>query len=162
MKYVVTTSRILLGLIFVVFGLNGFLHFIPAPQYPGIAGQFIGAIFTSHFYVVVFLTQIVGGSLLLANRYVPLGLLLLGPVIVNILNFHLSMLPKTIPLALVAIALWLVLFWRMGSTFAGVFVERIPDQREQSERSVAAWEVNAGKDGRSPRESKNTSGNRVA
>jgi hypothetical protein len=88
------------------FGLNGFLHFIPAPQYPGIAGQFIGAIFTSHFYIVVFLTQIVGGSPFLANRYVPLALLLLGPAIVNILNFHLSMLPKTIPLALVATALW--------------------------------------------------------
>lgn len=70
MKYVVTISRVLLGLIFVVFGLNGFLHFIPSPQYQGVAGQFIGAIFTSHFYIVVFLTQIFGGLLLLADRYV--------------------------------------------------------------------------------------------
>src|ERR1051326_4559585 len=61
MKYIVTISRILLGLIFVTFGLNGFLHFIPSPQYQGVAGQFIGAIFASHLYVVIFLTQIVGG-----------------------------------------------------------------------------------------------------
>ena len=57
MKYII--SRILLGLIFVVFGLNGFLHFIPTHQFQGVAGQFIGAIFTSHFYTVVFLTQTV-------------------------------------------------------------------------------------------------------
>src|SRR5215467_10712971 len=98
MKYIDTISRVLLGLIFVVFGLNGFLHFIPNPQYPGIAGQFIGAIFNSHFYIVVFATQVVGGLLLLANRYVPLGLLLLGPVLVNILAFHISMAPRQVPL----------------------------------------------------------------
>jgi putative oxidoreductase len=53
MRYIVIISRILLGLIFVVFGLNGFLHFIPSPQYQGAAGEFIGAIFTSHLYIVV-------------------------------------------------------------------------------------------------------------
>ena len=162
MKYVVTISRILLGLIFVIFGLNGFLHFIPAPQYPGVAGQFIGAIFTSHFYVLVFVTQIVGGLLLLANRYVPLGLLVLGPVIVNILNFHLSMLPQTIPLALFATALWLILFFRMRGAFSGVFVERTPDEPVQSGGSPATREVNEGKVGRGPRDSENTSGSRAA
>ena len=90
MNYIVALSRILLGLIFVVFGLNGFLHFIPTAQFPGVAEQFIGAIFASHFYIVVFLTQIVGSLPLLANRYVPFGLLVLGPVLVNILSFHIS------------------------------------------------------------------------
>src|SRR5437660_705139 len=71
MKHIFTISRILLGLIFVIFGLNGFLHFIPTTQFPGPAGQFIGAIFSSHFYIVVFGTQVVGGLLMLANRLRP-------------------------------------------------------------------------------------------
>jgi putative oxidoreductase len=133
MKYMVTISRILLGLIFLVFGLNGFLHFIPTPQYPGVAGQFLGAIFKSHFYIVVFLTQIVGGAFLLANRYVPLGLVLLGPVLVNIVNFHISMYPATIPLALVAAALWLFLFFHMRNAFSGVFVRKVSQDRRGSE-----------------------------
>jgi putative oxidoreductase len=132
MKYIVMISRILLGLIFVVFGLNGFLHFIPAPQYPGIAGQFIGAIFTSHFYVVVFLTQIIGGLLLLTNRYVPFGLLLLGPVLVNILSFHILMAAPGIPLALFATALWFIEFFHVRSAFAGVFVRMVTEESKQS------------------------------
>jgi len=128
MKYIVAISRILLGLVFVVFGLNGFLNFIPSPPLPGVAGQFIGAIFSSHFYIVVFLTQIVGGLLLLANRYVPLGLLLLGPVIVNILGFHIFMSTKGLPVALVVAALWLIVFVRVRSAFAGVFVQKLPER----------------------------------
>ena len=124
MKYII--SRILLGLIFVVFGLNGFLHFIPTHQFQGVAGQFIGAIFASHFYTVVFITQIISGLLLLANRYVPLGLILLGPVIVNILGFHIFMSTMNLPLALLVAALWLIVFFRVRSAFSGVFVETVP------------------------------------
>ena len=128
MKSIVTISRILLGWIFVVFGLNGFLHFIPTPQFRGVAAQFIGAIFTSHFYTVVFLTQIAGGLLLLSNRYVPLGLLLLGSVIVNILGFHIFMSTTNLPLALVVTALWLIVFFRVRSAFSGVFVQIISEE----------------------------------
>ena len=140
MKYVIIISRILVGLIFVVFGLNGFLHFIPSPQYQGVAGQFIGAIFTSHLYIVVFLTQIVGGSLLLANRYVPLGLLLLGPVLVNILGFHIFMAPKQIPMALVATVLWFFVFSSVRTSFSGIFVQKAPEEvrRSSSGQSRAA------------------------
>ena len=82
MKTAFTIARILLGLLFTVFGLNGFLHFIPMQPPAGLAGQYMGALFVSHYLVVVFLLQLIGGVLLLANRYVPLGLLLLGPVVV--------------------------------------------------------------------------------
>ena len=125
MEKIATVARILLGLLFLVFGLNGFLHFIPAPPPPGVAGQFLGAIFASHFYIVVFLTQILGGLLLLANRYVPLGLLLLGPVVVNILAFHIFMEPAGLPAAVVATALWCIVFFRVRSAFPGVFVQKI-------------------------------------
>jgi len=140
MKHIVNISRILLGLIFVVFGLNGFLHFAPTPQFSGIAGQFLGAVFSSHFYIIVFLTQIAGGLLLLANRYVPLGLLLLGPVIVNILSFHIFMSLTNFPLALLATALWLVVFFRMRNAFSGLFVQSVSEdvERRSWEESRAA------------------------
>jgi len=94
MKIVTLIARILLGLIFVVFGLNGFLNFLnmgPAPT--GLAGQFLGALVLSHYYWVVAALQIAGGALLLVNRFVPLALVLLGPVIVNIICFHVFMNP---------------------------------------------------------------------
>ena len=74
MKTTSLIARLLLGLIFVVFGLNGFLHFIPMPPPTGVAGQFFGAIFASRYWVVIFGVQIIGGLLLLINRFVPLAL----------------------------------------------------------------------------------------
>jgi len=76
MKTASHIARILLGLIFTVFGLNGFLHFIPLRLPSGVAGQFIGALFVSHYYVAVFAVQVAGGILLLSNRFVPLALTL--------------------------------------------------------------------------------------
>ena len=125
MKQIATIARILLGLLFVVFGLNGFLKFIPTPLPPGPASQFMEVMVVSRFYTVVLLTQIVGGLLLLANRYVPLGLLLLGPVLVNILAFHVFMAPAGLPIAVVATALWCIVFFRVRSAFSGVFVQKI-------------------------------------
>src|SRR6476661_3048711 len=88
MKILTHISRFLLGLIFLVFGLNGFLHFIPMPPPSGVAGQFLGAMFVSKYLLFVFAIELIGGVLLLINRYVPLALTILGPVIVNILLFH--------------------------------------------------------------------------
>jgi putative oxidoreductase len=125
MKIAVLIARILLGLLFLVFGLNGFLHFIPMPPPAGLAGQYMGALFLSHYLVAVFLLQIVGGALLLAKRYVALGLLLLGPVLVNILLFHSLMAAEGLPIALFATVLWLVVFAGERKAFAGVFVQRV-------------------------------------
>jgi len=114
-------ARILLSLVFVVFGLNAFLHFIPRPQLQGLAGQFFGVMFGSHYYVVVFGTQLLGGLLLLSNRYVPLGLLLLGPVILNILCFHLFLDAANVAPALVVTVLWLIVFLHVRSAFVPLF-----------------------------------------
>jgi len=93
MKLAATIARYLLGVIFLTFGLNGFLHFIPMPTPTGVAAQFVGALFVSRLYVVIFLLQIVPAVLLLVNRYVALALTILGPVIFNILCFHIFMAP---------------------------------------------------------------------
>jgi uncharacterized membrane protein YphA (DoxX/SURF4 family) len=125
MKLAITISRILLGLLFTVFGLNGFLHFIPMQSPTGLAGQYMGALFVSHYLTVVFLLELVGGLLLLANRFVPLSLLLLGPVLVNILLFHSTMAPEGLPMALVTTVLWLVVFFGVRKAFSGVFLQKI-------------------------------------
>ena len=89
MKVATIVARVLLGLVFVVFGSNIFLHFIPMPPLPATpAGDFSKALMQSHYIYVVGLLQVIGGLLLLIGRYVPLGLALLGSVIVNILLFQ--------------------------------------------------------------------------
>ena len=126
MKIFNVIARFLLGLIFLTFGLNGFLHFLPASLPSGTAGQFVGALFVSHYLVVVFLLQLVAAVLLLINRYVPLALALLAPVIVNILLFHLLMALAGLPLALVVTVLWIVVFLSVRSAFAGLLQQRVP------------------------------------
>ena len=124
MKIASTIARYLLGLIFLVFGLNGFLHFIPMPPPKGLAAQqFGGAIFMSHYWVVVFGIQVIGAVLLLLNRFVPLALVLLGPVIFNIFFFHALMAPEGIPLAIVVVVLWAILAVRYKQYLAGIFVQ---------------------------------------
>jgi uncharacterized membrane protein YphA (DoxX/SURF4 family) len=125
MKIASLIARLLLGLIFLVFGLNGFLHFIPMPPPKGLAAQqFGGAIFASRYWVVIFGLQVIGGLLLLVNRFVPLALVLLGPVIVNIFFFHALMAPEGLPLAIVVVALWMILAARYRQYLAGIFVQR--------------------------------------
>ena len=125
MKILTLIARLLLGLIFVVFGLNGFLNFLSmGPMPSGLAGQFVGALVLSHYFWVVAALQIAGGALLLVNRFVPLGLVLLGPVIVNILLYHLFLNPAGIVLALVVAILWLIVFYTHRQYFSGIFVQR--------------------------------------
>ncbi len=125
MKIITVIARFLLGFIFLVFGLNGFIHFIPSSPPSGTAGQFVGALFVSHYLVPIFLLQIISAVLLLVNRYVPLALTLLGPIIVNILLIHILMLPSGLPLALVVTVLWIVVFLSVRSAFAGLFQQHV-------------------------------------
>jgi putative oxidoreductase len=126
MKIVELIARILLGLIFFVFGLNGFLHFIPmGPMPTGLAGEFVDALLKSHYVLVVSAIQVVGGALLLVNRYVPLALTLLGPVIVNILLFHLLLNHTGLAMAFVVVILWCIIAYRQRQYFASLFVQKI-------------------------------------
>jgi len=126
MKIASTIARYLLGFIFFVFGLNGFLHFIPQPPLPpGPGADFAAALFVSRYLVVVLLLEIIPAVLLFTNRYVPLALVLLGPVIVNIFLFHAFMAPSGLPLALVVIVLWLLVAASVRSAFTGLFQHRV-------------------------------------
>src|ERR1700755_2789446 len=103
-------ARYLAGLIFLVMGLNGFLNFIPLPPPDGVAAQFMGALYVSHYLWVIFAFQVMGGLLLLVNRYVPLAVAILAPIIVNILAFHVLMDPSGLPVALFVAILWTAIF----------------------------------------------------
>ena len=125
MKILTLVARILLGLLFVVFGLNGFFNFFNmGPMPSGLAGQFIGALVLSHYYFVVAGLQVVGGALLLVNQFVPLALVLLGPVIVNIILYHVFLNPSGAALAIVVVILWLIDFYGHRQYFSGIFVQR--------------------------------------
>ncbi len=118
MKIIATIARYLMGFLFTVFGLNGFLHFLPAGTVPPLAAQFIGALIQSHYMAVVFALQLICGLMLLANRYVPLALTILGPIIFNIILFHVFMEPSGLPLAALVTVLWAVLAYGASSVFA--------------------------------------------
>ena len=128
MRSVSTIARYIAGVIFLVFGLNGFLNFIPLPPPGGIAGQFMGALYVSHYLWVIFAFQVIAGVLLLVNRYVPLAVAVLAPVVVNILSFHALMAPSGLPLAIVVAVLWVLIFADVRPAFAGLFQPRLERQ----------------------------------
>ncbi|HEY2859055.1 MAG TPA: DoxX family membrane protein [Terracidiphilus sp.] len=137
MKTASVIARYLAGVIFLVFGLNGFLHFIPLPPPSGVAGQFMGALYVSHYLWVIFAFQVIAGVLLLINRYVPLAAAMLAPVLVNILTFHALMAPSGIPLALFVTVLWAVIFIDVRPAFSGLFQSRLqPEEVKQSAARV--------------------------
>jgi len=125
MKIAALISRVLLGLIFVFFGLNGFLNFLPSPPIPGPAGIYLGLLMSSHYVLAVAAIQVIGGALLLSGQFIPLALVLLGPVLVNIILFHLCFDPAGLLPGLVSTALWLVIFFHVRSAFAGIFARKV-------------------------------------
>src|ERR1700734_3560992 len=129
MKIVSVVARYLLGLIFVVFGLNGFLNFIhqPPPANP-LAQQFLIAVIASHFAAFFFALQVLGGLLLLSGFFVPLALTLLAAELYNILAFHLTMAPGSIAPALVACVLWILVFLQYRESFNGIFSAKASTQ----------------------------------
>jgi putative oxidoreductase len=126
MKVVATIARILLGLVFLVFGVNKLHAFMPAGPTPGgVAGQFLGALAASKYLVFVGLCESVGGLLLLINRFVPLALTILGPVIVNILLTGILLSHRALPSGLLVTVLWFVVFWRVYPAFRGIFQVKV-------------------------------------
>ena len=138
MKTATIISRTLLGLIFVTFGLNMFLNFIPLPPLPeGPAREFMTALFMSHYVYVLGALQVVGGLILLSGRCIPLGLTLLGPVIVNIDCFHALMAPAGLPMASVVSLLALFLLWRYREHFAGLVKNGGPALSQLPRQTIA-------------------------
>ncbi|HEV2349633.1 MAG TPA: hypothetical protein VG028_07295 [Terriglobia bacterium] len=125
MRTLSVIARYLAAVIFLVFGLNGFLNFIHFPPPGGIAAQFMGALYVSHYLWVIFAFQVIAGVLLLINRYVPLAVAVLAPVIVNILSFHALMAPSGLPLALFVAVLWVLMFVDVRPAFSGLFQSRL-------------------------------------
>jgi putative oxidoreductase len=125
MKIVSIIARYLLGLTFLVFGLNGFLNFIhqPPPTNP-LTLQFLISVSQSHFAAFLFAIQVLGGLLLLSGYFVPLALTMLAAELYNILAFHLTLSPATIAPALVASVLWVLVFLQYRQSFNGIFAAK--------------------------------------
>jgi putative oxidoreductase len=122
MKITSMIARYLLGLIFTVFALNGFLNFIHQPPPPNpLAIQFLVSVTESHFAAFFFAIQLLGGLLLLAGYFVPLALTLLAAELYNILAFHLTLAPASIGPALLASVLWVLVFLQYRKSFIGIF-----------------------------------------
>jgi putative oxidoreductase len=121
MKIASTVARILLGIIFVFFGANLVHPFLKQAMPPGPAGQFLGGLYVTHFLVLIGLFQVVGGLLMLIGRYVTLGLVILGPVIVCIDFFHLVVVPSGIPMATLVTLLWILVALAHKHHLAGIF-----------------------------------------
>jgi putative oxidoreductase len=125
MKIVVLIARILLGLVFLVFGANKIVPFIPATLPPGVAGQFMEALVVSKYLIFVGLCESIGGLLLLSGRYVPLALTILGPIIVNVLLVGLLLTRMALPSGIVVALLWFLVFWSVRPAFHGIFQQRV-------------------------------------
>jgi uncharacterized membrane protein YphA (DoxX/SURF4 family) len=125
MKIASIVARYLLGLTFMVFGLNGFLNFIPQQPPPNpLAMQFLVAVSASHFAAFFFAMQLLGGVLLLSGYFVPLALTVLAAELYNILAFHLTLAPASIPPALVSCVLWVLVFLQYRQSFKGIFTAK--------------------------------------
>lgn len=139
-----TVARLFLGLVYFVFGLNGFLHFLPMPPLEGTAGTVLGA-FVASGYLLTFVkaTEVVVGLALLGNRFVPLALVVGAPVTLNIVAFHLFLAPEGMAMPILLLAAHLGLGWAYRSTFRPILaahatVDEAPSSGRAPERAPAA------------------------
>src|SRR5262249_10260458 len=121
MKIATIIAQVLVGFTFVFFGSNAFLHFLPAVLPPGPGGEFLKLLFESKYVYFISAVKVIGGALVLINRFVPLGLALLGPVLFNILLFHGLLSHAGWQPGAVMTALWIFLVFRYKKNFAGIF-----------------------------------------
>lgn len=138
-----TAARLLLGAVFTVFGLNGFLHFIPQPPPSGLAAVFVGGLgATGYFFPLLKGTEVITGLLLLSNRYVPLALTVLAPIVVNIVAFHAFLAPSGLALPIVIVALGVYLAYTERAVFAPLLQaksnEPVPASNPRGHASAAA------------------------
>ena len=122
MKIVATIARVLMGVVFVVFGANQIIPFLPTPQLPaGAMKDFVTVLGRTHYTVMVGFFQLVPGIMLLINRYVPLALTVLAAQLVNILTFHILVAHTGLfPVPMLVVILWIIVFWRVRGSFAGI------------------------------------------
>ena len=130
-KVIPTGARLFLGLVFTIFGLNFFLHFMPTPPAPPRGAAFAGALFASgYLFPLLNATEVVAGLLLVSNRFVPLALAVLAPIVINIVGFHLFLAPSDLGLALAVLAAELTLAWNRRAAFAPMLRARAELPRE--------------------------------
>ena len=132
MNTAATIARFALGLVFVVFGLNGFLNFMPMGPVPALAGQFAAALIQSHYMAVVLTIEVLSGLMLLTNSYALLATTFIAPVIVNILLFHIFLAPAGLPVAAFVAALWVVSAYPYRALLSPLFQRRF-DAVERAE-----------------------------
>ena len=136
-RHLPTASRLLLGLVFLVNGLNGFFNFLPMPTPPPAAAAFAGALFqTGYFFPMLKGIEVVAGAMLLAGVLVPLTLTVLAPIVVNIMAFHLFLAPAGMALALIVLALEVHLAWAYRKVFAPLFVVKAQPARAAQPAAV--------------------------
>lgn len=124
MKVISLVARILLGIIFIFFGTNLIYPFLHSPMPPGAAGQMVAGLFATHFWYLIGVCQVIGGLLMLIGRYVTLGLVILGPMVVCIDYFHLLSAHSGLPLAALVTLLWFIVAFAHKHHLAGIFAAR--------------------------------------
>jgi putative oxidoreductase len=126
MKILTLIARLLLGLMFTVFGANSIHFFMGAapPRMPGMAGDFASAMMDSHYTQVVGVLMVISGILFLINRFVPIALVILGPILFNILLFHALLMHEGFQAGVLATILWFIVFYAHRAAFAGIFAAK--------------------------------------